>query len=107
MAAFLFALACFVFGSFMFFALAAGKDSVPGASIFDSEFVMLYVVCGGLILASVWVGLVNFGRAFGPGGRQNAFSIPRNPTTPQVLEGATPDDRLAHLVQKGNRDPKV
>lgn len=86
----------FVFGVFMFFALAAGKDS-RGASIADPSFIMLYVVFGGGLLGGCWIAFQSFRRALRP----PAMVIPpTSPASEQSSELATPDERLAHLVKK-------
>ena len=58
-----FALIWAAVGVFMFFANAAGKDS-RGVSIYDSSFIVLYVVFGGGLLGSLWFAFQSFRRAF-------------------------------------------
>jgi hypothetical protein len=87
----------FVFSVFMFFAVAAGKDS-RGASIFDSSFITLYVVFGGGLIGGLWVAFKNFRRALRPPER---VVPPAEPSTfTQQTDLATPDEKLAHLVKK-------
>lgn len=86
----------FIFGVFMFFALAAGKDS-RGGSIFDSSFILLYLVFGGGLLAGLWIALRSFRRALRP---PTKVTPPISPTVEQPSTLATPDDKLAHLIKK-------
>ena len=85
----------FFFGVFMFFAIAAGKDSRDG-SIYDSSFIVLYVVFGGGLLGGLWTAFQSFRRALRPPNKV----VPRAPTPKQPTDLATADERLAHLVKK-------
>ncbi len=86
----------FFFGVFVFFANAAGKDS-RGVGIYDSSFIVLYVVFGGGLLGGLWFAFHSFRRAFRPPER---IVSPTAPRSEQPTKLATPDDRLAHLVKK-------
>ena len=97
-----FSFVCFSMGRLMFLGMAIGKDSVPGASIFDGDFITLYVVDSSLILGALWFALLSFRRAFRPPTRRP--SVPPA-TAIQALEihsAATPEEKLAHLVKKPN-----
>jgi hypothetical protein len=88
-------------GFLLFIGLAVSKDSVPGASVFDVDFLVLYVVCGGVILVGLWAALASLKRAFRAPPRQQAVAaqrsaVPQHPLAP----GSTPDERLAPLVRK-------
>jgi len=86
----------FVFGVFLFFAAAAGKDS-RGASIYDSSFIVLYVVFGSGLLVGLWAAFRSFRRALQSSERDVPPTAPAF-TTPTEL--ATPDERLSDLVKK-------
>src|ERR1039457_4876264 len=56
---------CFVW----FIGLAVGRDSVPGASVFDSSFITLYVVWGSVFLGCLWGAVRCFRSALRPPAR--------------------------------------
>ena len=86
-----------VLGVFIFFGLAAGKDS-RGASIYDSSFITLYVIFGCGLLVGLWASFQSFRRAF----RHDERVVPpASPTeSSQQTDLATPDEKLAHLEKK-------
>jgi hypothetical protein len=84
------------FGVFMFFAVAAGKDS-RGASIYDSSFIVLYVVFGGGVLGGLWLAFQSFRRALRPPER---VAPPAPSTAVPKTDLATPEEKLAHLVKR-------
>jgi hypothetical protein len=89
---------CF-FCYLLFFANAVGRDSVPGASIYDSSFKTLYVVWGVVLLAGLWCAFLSLRRALRPPRLDVPAAIPP-PATSDQQDVVTPDERLAHLVKK-------
>jgi len=91
---------CGVIGVVLSFALAVSKDSVPGASIVDADFILLYVVCGGFILAGLWGAWNNLKRAL-QAPKKPATAVAPAPFAPAhtLASGATADERLAPLVK--------
>jgi hypothetical protein len=84
----------------VFIGLAVGEDSVPGASIFDSNFMVLYFVAGSGLLVILWCAFLFFRRAI----RASRTDVPvTSAAPPDVSEPArrlTAEERLAHLVKK-------
>jgi hypothetical protein len=84
-----------------FIGLCLSSDSVPGATIYDSSFIALYVVGGAGLLAGLWFAFKNFRRALQP----PRLDLPSQAPTPMVapeqpLDKRTPDEKLADLVKK-------
>lgn len=98
---------CFIVGCFAFFGTAINKNSVPGASVFDGGFIVIYVVFGGLILGGLWFALASFRRVFRAAPRQAPAPAPVATQAPQLPSTATPDEKLAHLVRKPDDKPMV
>jgi hypothetical protein len=92
-------LICLGIGYVAFIGTAISKDSAPGASIFDSGFIIIYIIFGGLVLGAFWFALRNFRRAFSPPPRTTSHPPPIADTA-AVASGVTPDEKLAHLVKK-------
>ena len=87
-----------------FIGLALGRDSAPGASIFDSHFMALYVVWGAVLLGGLWCAFLRFRRALRPLRLDSpAQASEQVPLSEQQHELATPDERLAHLTKKVER----
>jgi len=95
----LFCVICFGVGYVAFIGTAISKDSVPGASVFDGKFIVVYVVFGGLILGALWFALINFKSAFAAPQRPGRPEAAQDPE-PRPASGATPEERLAHLVKQ-------
>lgn len=92
---------CACTGFLLFVGLAVSKDSVPGASVFDADFLVLYVICGGVILVGLWAALASLKRAFrAPPRHQTVAAPPPIPPQHPLAPGSTPDERLAPLVRK-------
>lgn len=88
---------CFVY----FIGNAIARDSVPGASVYDSSFIILYVVGGAGFLVGLWCAFLSFRRALRPPRLDLPTQAPALPTSPEPLQNlATADERLAHLVKK-------
>jgi hypothetical protein len=88
---------CFV----CFIGNAVGRDSVPGASIYDSSFIAIYLVGGAGLICGLWFALRSFGRAL----RSPRQDLPRLAVTPPIAseqqhDTKSPDDKLAHLLKK-------
>ena len=85
---------------------AVGRDSVPGASIHDSSFMVIYLIGGGGLICGVWFAFRSFRRALRPPRVESSGSPViqerrHDPAAPdQKRDPATPDERLAHLVKK-------
>ncbi len=86
----------------MFFAMAIGKESVPSASVFGGDFIILYAVCGGLIVGALWFAFLNFRRAFRPPRTEHSVSVAAADQTAQLPSTATPDEKPAHLLKQPN-----
>jgi len=71
---------------------AISKDSVPGASVFDGGFILIYIFFGGLILGALWFALLSFRSAFRPPPRETSYSPPVPAQQPLVAAGATTDE---------------
>ncbi len=94
-----FSLICFGVGYVAFIGTAISKDSVPGASVFDGGFIVIYVIFGGVILGALWFALQSFGRAFRPPPRELSHPGPVVEHLTSVPTSGSPDERLAHLVK--------
>jgi len=91
-------------GFLLFIGLAVSKDSVPGAGVFNADFLVLYVVCGGVILVGLWGALASLKRAFrAPPRQQMAANPPHAVPQHSLAPGSTPDERLAPLVRKDQK----
>jgi cytochrome b561 len=92
-----------VFGVFVFWAVAVGKDS-RGATIYDSSFITLYVIFGAGLLVGFGLAFLSFRRALRPPQLDSPPEPPLELSTPERRDDvATPDERLAHLVKKTKR----
>src|SRR5262245_12319454 len=88
---------CFVW----FIGLAVGSDSVPGASIYNSSFITLYVVGGAGLLAGLWLAFKSFRRTLRPPGLDLPSQAPASTVMLQPpLDMRTPDEKLSSLVKK-------
>ncbi len=95
----------FFIGVAWFIGLAVGRDSVPGASLFDGAFILFYVVWGGIFLGIIIMALSNLWRSVQPSPRKPSSELPSQFVQTQGLAtGATPDERLAPLLKKENQD---
>jgi len=89
-----------VFGVFMFFALAAGRDS-RGGTIYDSAFIVLYLIFGAGFFVGLWFAFRSFRSALRPSRPVSQIETGQAPdATKQQDALATPDERLAHLVKE-------
>src|ERR1035437_3806490 len=83
----------------LFLGNAVGRDSVPGASIYDSSFLTLYAIGGVVLVAGLYFAFLCFRRALRPPRLEAPPSTPA-PPKPTQQEIGTPDERLAHLVKR-------
>lgn len=83
-----------------FIGLAISRDSVPGASVFDSSFITLYVVWGSVFLGCLWGAFLSFRRALRLRRRSALPEPPESPISKRQPDLATPDEKLAHLVKR-------
>jgi len=91
---------CFVWFVW-FIGNAIGRDSVPGASIHDSSFMVIYLVGGVGFASGLWFAFRSFCRALRPPRLDLPPHVPIQPATlEQQHEAKTPDERLAHLAKK-------
>jgi hypothetical protein len=94
---------CFLWcllGFLQFMSLAVGRDSIPGASVFDSSFISFYVIWGAVFLGCLWLILRSFSRAMRRAqSNPSADAVSRNGLE-QQSKMATPDEKLAHLVKR-------
>ena len=99
----LFSFVCLWCGYMMFLMSAIGKDSVPGARLFDGGTIIIFILFGGPGVGALWFAFRNFKRAFQPPPRQRSEPLPRAEQAPGVPTVGTPDERLAYLVKKPDR----
>jgi hypothetical protein len=93
-------LICFVW----FISNAVGRDSVPGASIFDSSFLIIYLVAVGGLVCGLWLAFRSFRRAF----RTPRCDLPAPSASAEAKRDlATSDEKLAHLVKRNSNDDVV
>jgi hypothetical protein len=97
---------CFI-GVAWFFGLAVSRDSVSGASIFDSSFIVFYVFWGSVFLGCLWGAFQSFRRAARTPQRNLPMETPTSSTESEQHDLATPDEKLAHLVKKPKDEPTV
>ncbi len=96
-----FCLVCLGLGYVAFIGTAISKDSVPGASVFNSGFIIIYVVFGGLILGGLWLAFLSFRRVFAAPPRSTREpAVMAEQKTSAVPSHGTPDDKLAHMVKR-------
>jgi hypothetical protein len=81
-----------------FFGLGFGRDSVPGASVFDSSFMTFYILWGSGFLLFLWAAFRSFQTALRRPKRAVPPSAPS--ATAQQVAVATPDKKLARLLKK-------
>jgi hypothetical protein len=85
----------------LFLGNAVGRDSVPGASIYDSSFLTLYAIGGGVLVAGLYFAFLSFRRALRPP-RLDVPAATQASVMPRQQEPGTPDERLAHLVKRAD-----
>ena len=85
--------------------LAISKDSVPGASLFDADFIALYIIWGCGFLGILWGILWSLGRTFRPP-RKDLSRSPPEPVKPQQ-DFKTPDEKLAHCARRRRHEDVV
>jgi hypothetical protein len=91
--------------------VAAGKDPAPTSG---KDVLFVYLICGGVIIGCLWYAILHFIAAFVPAPKGNAGSgtlgsrgAPNPPPAPTGANGATPEERLAHLLKKPDDKPTV
>jgi hypothetical protein len=84
-----------------FIGTAIGRDSVPGASVYDSSFMMIYLVGGAGLICGLWLASRSFRRALRPPRLDEPPAA--SPPASDQERGATADEKLAHLVKKTER----
>jgi hypothetical protein len=86
-----------IFGLFMFFALAAGRD---GGTIYDSAFIVLYLIFGAGFLAGLRSAFLGFRRALQSPQLDAQFEPGQAIVTrTQQDDIASSDEKLAHLMK--------
>ena len=85
----------------LFFGNAVARDSVPGASAYDSSFVTLYEIGGVVLVAGLCCAFVCFRRALRPPRVDVSPATPRS-AKPSPQDVGTSEERLARLVKRTN-----
>src|SRR5579859_7645251 len=90
-----------VFGLFMFFALAAGRE---GGTTYDSAFIVLYLIFGAGFLAGLRSAFLSFRRAL-QSPQPDAQMEPSQVTVTRRHQDdiASSDEKLAHLVKRSEK----
>jgi ABC-type nickel/cobalt efflux system permease component RcnA len=83
----------------LYFGNAVGKDST-GRSFYDASFIAILVVWGILLLGILWGIWRCLKQAFRPPRMDSSPRVSEPPQVQKTPDGATPDERLAHLVKK-------